>query len=168
LIAPTFQFSMSSLYLIPVNGVVELSQRVSGDGIIMFRSSELNRASASSHAMLNLLAEDSAIVLHISFRREEDAIVFNARNSAGCWLTEKRISFGDRLKGNNHTVTVFDHGDRYQIAFNGRTGHYFTKQIRADVAFLQYSVDTGHQALLSGPVVAETYVDLSALVKGLN
>ncbi|KAF8127082.1 concanavalin A-like lectin/glucanase domain-containing protein [Mycena galopus ATCC 62051] len=153
-------------YLIPVNNNV-VCQRVSGDGIILFRSSELNLASPANHTSLNLLAENNDIVLHIDFRCDEDAIVFNARNSEG-WLREERISFGDKLKGNNHTVTVYDHGDRYQIAFNGRTGHYFRKQIRGDVVSLQYLVDTGHQALFSVPVVAETYVDLSALVKGLD
>ncbi|KAJ7690387.1 hypothetical protein B0H17DRAFT_936144, partial [Mycena rosella] len=116
---------------------------------------------------LNLVAENNDIVLHISFRRDENAIVVNARSSAG-WLSEERTSFGNKLEGNNYTVTVYDHGDRYQIAFNGRTGHYFTKQIQADVAALQYFVDLGHQTLLSDPVVAEHYVDLSALVKGLD
>jgi hypothetical protein len=158
---------MSSLYLIPVNNTVGLSQRVRADGIVIFRSSQLNVASPACRTSLNLLSENNDIVLHIGFRRDENAIVFNACSSAG-WLSEERTSFGDKFEGNNYTVTVYDHGDRYQIAFNGKTGHYFTKRIRADVASLQYFVDMGHQALLSDPVVAENYVDLSALVKGLN
>jgi hypothetical protein len=158
---------MASLTLVSVNKTVHLGHSIKADGIIIFRSSQLNMSSTVNNTSLNLLSNNGDIVLHIGFRRVENVIVFNAFRS-GNWLNEERITFGERLRGNNHTVAIYDHCDNYQILFNGKTGQYFKKQLLTEGTSLQYLVNAGQDPLFSDPVVAETYVNWAALVAGLN
>jgi Galactoside-binding lectin len=157
---------MASIHLIPVNSAVPLSHPISADGIVIFRSPQLDLLASPSRTALNLLAQNGDIVLHIGFRHDQNLIVFNAFHNN--WLSQESIPFGTRLNGQNHTITVIDHGDRYQIAFNGITGYYFKKQINAPATSLQYVVDAGHKSLFSIPVVGEAYTNLAALLPGLN
>jgi len=161
---------MTTLNLIPVNKTVKLSNSIHTDGIIIFRSSQLNRSmdNHEAHAGLYLVADNKDVVLHIGFRRDEDVIIFNARMSSGKWLRADRIPLGNRLLGKNHTVTVYDHGDNFQILFNGKTGHSFKKQLQGQVSSLMYDVGNDKIPLFSDPLVAETYDNFAALVVGIN
>ena len=163
--SPTETVTMASLNLIPVSKTVHLGQSIKPDGFIIFRSSQLNIGPTINHTSLNLLSDNSDIVLHIVFRRVENVIGFNASRS-GNWFNEEQITFGERLRGHNHTVAIYDHGDNYQILFNGKTGHYFKKPIRAEASSLQYNA--GQDPHFSDPIVAETYVNWTALVSGLD
>jgi len=160
---------MTTLNLIPVNKTVKLSHSIKTNGIIMFRSSQLNRSKGNhkAHAGLDLVAGNKDVLLHIGFRRDQNVIIFNARTSYGQWLREERISFRNRLRGKNHTVTVCDHGNNFQILFNGKPGHTFTKQLRGQVSSLRYTVGNGEVPLFSDPVVAETSDNFTALVVGI-
>ena len=156
---------MANLHFVPLGKTVHLGHSIKPDGIIIFRSSQLNMCSTADHTHLNLLSNNSDIVLHISLRPVQNEIAFNARSSDN-WLTEEKIAFGDRLRGHNHTVAIYDHGDNYQILFNGKTGHYFKKQLLAEASSLQYVA--GRDPLFSDPIAAETYTNLATLVAGLN
>jgi hypothetical protein len=161
---------MTTLNLIPVNKTVKLSHSIKTDGIIIFRSSQLNRSRSDhkAHAGLDLVADNKDVLLHIGFRPDEDVIIFNARTSSGQWLREARIPFQNRLRGKNHTVTVYDHGDNFQILFNGKTGYTFRKQLPGHVSSLRCDVGKNQVPLFSDPVVAETYHNFAALLVGID
>ena len=163
-----FTFTMTSLYLININQSINLSDPIKVDEIVIFRTPKLNLTSSGVHiddASLNLLARNGDTLLHIGFRPLENVIVFNCCK-ANAWLHEERVSFGDKLNGKNHTVTIHDHGDLYQILANGSTIHYFKKQLLGEASALQYL--SGQALLFSDPIVVETYTNWAALIPCLE
>ncbi|KAJ3498106.1 hypothetical protein NLJ89_g10262 [Agrocybe chaxingu] len=147
-------------YQIGINSTAKLVVPVTNDGIVIFRSSELNvnqnvpgGGLKVNNTSLNLLANDGSYLLHIGFRLVANTIVFNSRKPDGTWLQEKFVS------------SAVDH-------FTGPTGipptviHY-TKQIAGAASTLLYKVDEGEASLFSSTVAAETYTNLAALIPNL-
>jgi hypothetical protein len=145
---------MNHFYILPRDATVRLNGKIRPGSSVTFVSGELN-LSSSSRTSLNLVAQNNDTALHIGFRYDEGAIVFNSRDSNG-WMQEQRIPFGDRLDGETHTVTVIDNMDAYQICFNGEFGFDYRKQIFAEATAIQYAVDNGHQSLFSDPMEVQT------------
>ena len=145
---------------------VDLVDPITTDGIVIFRSSELNLIPSADHTNINLFGADGSIILCIGTRRVKDVIVLNSRTASGTWLTEQLIQFSGSFDGQNHTITVYDHGDRYQVLTNGTTRIYYDKQLKGDVTAIDYSVFPGETSIFSHNLAVETYNNFAALVPG--
>ncbi|KDR68111.1 hypothetical protein GALMADRAFT_105184 [Galerina marginata CBS 339.88] len=160
-IAPSVGF-----YQIPLSRTINLDEPVKTDGIVMFRSSILNLDPTTASTWIDLLGSGGDIILHISFRLLENVIVFNSRPAHGEWLNESRVNLTGSFIGQNYTVTVFDHGDRYQVLTNGRTKSYYYKQLKGDVTAVSYNTNVGQTSIFSDTIAAQTYNSFAALVPG--
>ncbi|KAF9525370.1 Galectin-3 [Crepidotus variabilis] len=153
-----------------LNQTATLPEPVKVDGIIIFRSSEVNmnnlQNGESDNTSLNLLNANEDNMLHISIRRLQNAIVFTTMSNGGGWGPEERVELKGRFDGPNSTIAIFNHPDMYQIIANGRTIHYFKKRIQGDVVKIRYGTNTGQPSVFSDPIAVETYKDWAALVPG--
>jgi hypothetical protein len=154
------QVSYQQTYVLPEPSTI--------GGIIIFRSSllEPDNGPANDGTTLNLINKGGDIMLHLSFRPYANIIVFNTRPAKGRWgHPEERVSFqGQFDRGKNITIIIYEHPDRYQVLFNGKTGLYFNKRIYGDTYSIMY--EGRPETCFSDTIAFETYANWAALVSG--
>lgn len=157
-------------YLLPLTKTVALKKEFTADGIIFFQSTtlDLNPSKTGTNTIdntaFNLLSPEEDFLLHISFRRAENAIVFNSRTVNGDWGAEERVTLKGRFVGPDNTVTVYDHGDRFQILIDFHTAHYYTKRIKKNTTSVSYTINPNQTSPFSDPVAVQTYSSLAKMV----
>jgi Galactoside-binding lectin len=138
-------------FLLNIKGKTTLNEPLKPNGIIVFQSGSLDLKPSPNlgptgidNTAINLLSVKDDILLHISIRRRENAIVFNTCPNGGGWGQEERVplkgAFTDRR---DPTITVYDHPDRLQIMCDYKTVHYYNKRIRDSVAKVSYGINEG-------------------------
>jgi hypothetical protein len=154
--------------IIKLGTTIPLKKEFKADGIVVFQSAKLDlNPSASDHnafdnTALNCFNGDE-ILLHMGFRRCQNAIVFNSfLNNA--WGPEERIPLKDAFKGPDCTVMIYDHGDRFQILFNYHTVKYYNKRSAKNVTALRYDMQPNQISLFSDPVAVNTYSSMAKMV----
>ncbi|KAF9533284.1 hypothetical protein CPB83DRAFT_758032 [Crepidotus variabilis] len=155
---------------VPLNQITTLPEPVKVDGILIFRSFDLNMYASLSgkgdYTLLDLLNAGGDVMLHISVRCCQNAIVFNTSTKNTGWGPEEIVELKGHFEGFNTTVAIYNHPDMFQIITNGRTAHYFKKRIQGDVAKLSYFTAEGLPSFFSDPIAVETFKDWGALVPG--
>ncbi|KAH6891848.1 galectin-2 [Coprinopsis sp. MPI-PUGE-AT-0042] len=131
------------LYHLSPNTKVQLQSAFKAESIAIIRSSKLAFDAS----------QDGDTALHISIRPKEQVVVFNTRVKDGAFGPEERISFNDRFKNPNPTITVYDHGDRFQVLFDYATVKYFNKRSEKDVAAILYAA---YQRIFRKPICLQT------------
>lgn len=128
-------------YLLPANGTVELKSPVGAQGIITFQSAslDLTRGPKDDNTSVSI-KNGKEILLAISVRCFQSAIVFNNMTADGKWGVEVWKELSGAFVGPNYNIMIIDHDDRYQILFSNRTIHYFTKRSPNKVDTVQYSL----------------------------
>nr|3WG1_A Chain A, Galactoside-binding lectin [Cyclocybe aegerita]3WG1_B Chain B, Galactoside-binding lectin [Cyclocybe aegerita]3WG3_A Chain A, Galactoside-binding lectin [Agrocybe cylindracea]3WG3_B Chain B, Galactoside-binding lectin [Agrocybe cylindracea] len=165
--------SAVNIYNISAGASVDLAAPVTTGDIVTFFSSALNLsagAGSPNNTALNLLSENGAYLLHIAFRLQENVIVFNSRQPNAPWLVEQRVSnVANQFigSGGKAMVTVFDHGDKYQVVINEKTVIQYTKQISGTTSSLSYNSTEG-TSIFSTVVEAVTYTGLAKLAAALE
>nr|2ZGS_A Chain A, Anti-tumor lectin [Cyclocybe aegerita]2ZGS_B Chain B, Anti-tumor lectin [Cyclocybe aegerita] len=155
-----------NIYNISAGTSVDLAAPVTTGDIVTFFSSALNLnagAGNPNNTTANLFAENGAYLLHIAFRLQENVIIFNSRQPDGPWLVEQRVSdVANQFAGidGKAMVTVFDHGDKYQVVINEKTVIQYTKQISGLTSSLSYNA-TEETSIFSTVVEAVTYTGLA-------
>ncbi|KAF8462358.1 concanavalin A-like lectin/glucanase domain-containing protein [Kalaharituber pfeilii] len=156
------------LYILSLDKIITLRRAVQPDGIIIFqspsvdlRTTDAGTAGTMDCSNLNLLNHSDDILLHMSFRRQENTIVFNTRRN-GKWESEEREVLTGVASGGVTNVMVYDHGDRYQILIDGRTVHYFTKRYHEPATQVRYCKNP-QGLLLSDPIVVKQFQNLGQL-----
>jgi hypothetical protein len=112
----------------------------------------------------NLLDKAGDILLHISFRRPENAIVFNTCPKNGGWGKEERVTLSGTFIGADTTVTVYDHGNRYQILIDYHTVHYYEKRINQPTSCVSYTINENQTPPFSNPIAVSTYSSLAKIM----
>ncbi|CAA7264390.1 unnamed protein product [Cyclocybe aegerita] len=159
--------SVVHIYSISAGSSVDLAASATTGDIVTFISSALNlnvSAGSPNNSSLNLLAENGAYLLHIAFRLGENVIVFNSRQPDAPWLVEQRVSnVANQFTGldGKAMVTVFDHGDKYQVVINETTVIQYVKQITSPTKTLSYQGGEG-TSIFSPEIEAVTYTSLAA------
>ncbi|KAH6911549.1 galectin-2 [Coprinopsis sp. MPI-PUGE-AT-0042] len=152
------------LYHLPANGKVQLESAFKAESIAIIRSSKLAFNPSQGAAIFNFDSEDHDTVLHISIRPRDHVVVFNSRVRDGTWGPEERITFDARFKDVNPTITVYDHGDRFQILFDYTTVKYYNKRNEKDVAAIVYGVDETRGLAFSEMLTVDVYASFAELV----
>ncbi|KAF9236893.1 galectin, partial [Melanogaster broomeanus] len=152
-------------YTLKLGGDVGLNVDLTTDGIITFRSASHDVSSGSSgdQTSVNLNDSDGNRVLHLSFRRSQNLIVFNHKKN-GTWGTEERVALGGKFFKPDTTVMVYDHGDRFQILIDYRTVHYFTKRITASVRSVSYFCNQGQTPVFSNTMQVIAYSSMGIIM----
>ncbi|KAA8893847.1 galectin [Sphaerosporella brunnea] len=156
-------------YLLNLDQTVKLSQEFKPDGIIVFHSAilDLNPSKTGTSEIDNTainLKHGNDILLHISIRRKENAVVFNSKTANGNWGAEERIVLKGAFSGPNTTITVYNHGDRFQILFDYHTVHYYNKRIQANADNVSYNRNPDQTPPFSNPLAFSTYSSLAKMV----
>ncbi|KAH7917729.1 galectin [Leucogyrophana mollusca] len=151
------------LYLLPITTAVTLKNEFKAEGIVDFQSAklDLNPSSAGPNQIdntsVNLLSAKNDNLLHISIRRAENAIVFNAHEVDKDWGKEERVPLKGAFVGPDTVITVVDHGDRYQILTDYHTVHYFNKRISGNVNQLSYQINKNQISPFSDTLACQVY-----------
>lgn len=145
-------------YLVPVNGAVTLQKAIEPGGIVVFQSAswEWDSSRINDQTSVNILAGDDHL-LHISMRQGQNAIVFNSRTANGAWGIEERKPLQGAFVTPSASITVCDHGDRYQILFSFQTVHYYVKRIKANTTHVSYHINPRQTSPFSDLLVVSTY-----------
>lgn len=131
--------------LVHIGGTVKPKNEFKEGGIVVFRSTTLDLIPAPSgndNTNINIMHGES-FLLHISIRRRENTFVLNSIHANdNCWGPEVRKPLVGAFQGKHTTVTVYDHGDRFQILIDNHTLHYYMKKIPGTADSFSYNVDT--------------------------
>jgi Galactoside-binding lectin len=152
------------LYHAAVNTPVQLASPFVPESIAIIRSTSLAAINGSQNAAFNLLSDAGDILLHITIRATEQVIVLNSQVKNGEWGAEERISLADRFKGPNPTITIYNHGDRFQILFDYVTVKYFTKRIDKTATSIAYNADEAKGLLFSNVVTVDVLASFAELI----
>ncbi len=139
-------------------------------GIIIFRSSVIELDDrASDGTSLNLLNKGGDIMLHLNFRPYRNVVVFNTHPARGGRGREEAVNIRGWFEGGrNVTVAVYEHPNRYQILFNGKTAHYYDKRIHGDACSIMYGGSHSERPCFSNPIAFDIYTNWAALVPRSN
>jgi len=98
---------------------------------------------------IRLYNDKGDVILEISIRRAQNAVVFNAQAKESVldgWGQPESIPlsmFNPSPSTSGLTILVCDRGDKYQILFNLSTVHYFVKRFRGPATSVEY-LDKSH------------------------
>jgi hypothetical protein len=121
------------------NGVrVPLQTPFKAESIAIIRSSKLAFSPNQGVTGFSLVGANNNLHLRMGFRPREDAVVLNHAKD-GYWGTvEEKIPLAGKFKNANPTITICDHGDRFQVLFDNVSAIYFKKRIEGDVIAISY------------------------------
>ncbi|KAI5782024.1 galectin [Peziza echinospora] len=161
----------ATFYILCLGSTIPIKPEFKKDNLIYFNSAtlDLNPTKTGTNTIdnsaVNLISSKNDTLLHISIRRTENAVVFNTKPNNAGWGTEERIVLkGTFTKGNNATITVYDHGDRYQILFDGKTVHYYKKRIEDNATQVSYTINKDVAQVFSRELGVTTFPSLPTWV----
>ena len=150
--------SLKDEQYISLNSRTHLSLPLTKDSLVILHSQELNLRPEHQvrldNTSINFYNEEGDNLLHISFRRVRNQIVFNSRLVSSDWGQEEKVALSGIFLRDDTYIVVYDHGDRYQILIDGRTVHYFTKRKRGDGIEVGYLINDG----MKYPIFSHTLV----------
>jgi Galactoside-binding lectin len=152
------------LYHLFANKTVQLTSPFRAESIAIIRSTKLAFAPSQNATGINFVSAAGNILLHISIRPGSNAVVFNSKLKDGAWGPEEHITFNGRFKDPNPSITVYDHGDRFQVLFDFATVIYYKKRISEDATTVAYNVDAAKGLGFSDPLTVEVVGSLGDLI----
>ena len=156
-------------YLLPITKTVTLKSEFKAEDIIVFQSAKLDLTPSTGpgidNTAVNILDAAGDVLLHVSIRRKEDAIVLNSKPADGPWGTEERVPLKG-LFGNvpNTTISVYDHGDRFQVLIDYKTIYYFVKRIQKNGTAVLYSINPDQISPFSDTLAVTTYDSFANII----
>ena len=155
-------------FILQVGAVVYFRKKITSDGIIILRSSTVDLFNSGPNTAINLLNTSGQLILHISFRRDENVIVFNTHRR-GRWEVEERVGFQASFTSEDGhiqpspSIAICDHGDRFQVMINYHTIHYFMKRFLDNAAAISYQSE--NKSLFSDNLDVNVYPSLANLLQ---
>ncbi|KAI9454510.1 hypothetical protein HD554DRAFT_2043017 [Boletus coccyginus] len=166
---------MSTSYTLDVGKEVYLKGGdITTDGIIAFWPVSYDETPDLKHGIdntnLNLRDNDGNVLLHISFRRAENAIVFNTKKVGVGWGQEERVPLDGKIAtpASNTAIMVFDFGNHYQILIDYRSVHSYNKRLAGkNVRSISYGVNPGQTPVFGNRMQVVTYSSLELIMDQL-
>jgi hypothetical protein len=90
---------------------------------------------------VNLLSAEGHELLHVSVRRAENQLCFNARMANSAWGKEERVPLYGVFQQTDTTISVRIDKDAYVVLIDGKIRHTFTKRIDKEVKGVIYRCD---------------------------
>ena len=130
---------------VSLNERTELSLPLRTGSLVVLHSHQLNPTPEPQayidNTNLNIYNEEGSNILHISFRRAENEIVFNTAPEGNNWEQEERVPLSGKLRRNDTYVIVWDQGDYYQVFIDGFNAKRFTKRYGGNGVAVSYEVN---------------------------
>ncbi|KAG1877915.1 hypothetical protein DFJ58DRAFT_753215 [Suillus subalutaceus] len=146
---------------------------ITTDGIIAFWPVSYDETPDLKHGIdntnLNLQDNNKNLLLHISFRRPENAIVFNTMQTRVGWGTEERVPLDGKIStpASNTAIMVFDFGSHYHILIDYRTVHSYKKRLPGNVRSVSYHVNLGQNPVFGKRMQVVTYSSMELIMDQL-
>lgn len=99
---------------------------------------------------VNVRSAEHDILLHVSFRRAENQIVFNSRETNGNWGPEERVSLQGVFNKTDVTIAIRLENDRYEVLINDSIIHTYKKRIIKDARAVSYECNS--QSVFADPI----------------
>lgn len=147
---------------------IKLASEFKQGGIVVFQSTTLNLAppaKESDNTGINIQRGEN-ILLHISIRRRERLLLFSSKPAGGDWSAMEGGPLKGAFYGSQPSITVYDHGDRFQILTDYDTNYYFIKKITGiadSFSYLAYNSPT-IPSPLSDPLFVTIYGSFEGMV----
>ena len=157
-------------YLLPITQTVTLKTPFKAENIIVFQSAKLDLTPSPGpgidNTAVNILDALGDVLLHVSIRRKEDAIVLNSKPANGPWGTEERVPLKGLFVSDapNTTITVYDHGDRFQVLIDYKTIYYFVKRIKENGNAVLYYINPDQVSPFSDTLAVTTYDSFANII----
>ena len=156
-------------YLLPITESVTLKSEFKAENIIVFQSATLdlgpNTGTGGDNTHVDINSTDGDVLLTVAIRRAENAIVLNSKPADGSWGKEERVKLeGLFVNGLNTTITVYDHGDRFQVLIDYNTIHYFVKRIQKNGTAVSYLINANSSSPFSDTLAVTTYDSLANII----
>jgi Galactoside-binding lectin len=152
------------LYHLTPGAPSKLATPFAPESIAILRSAKLGFAATQNATVVNVETDAGDILLHISLRPKENVVVFNTRVAGGNWAAEERIPLADRFKNANPSITIYNHGDRFQVLFDYVTVKYFNKRIDKVGTVIAYNADEASGLAFSKVVTLDVHASFAELV----
>ncbi|KAF8550246.1 hypothetical protein OG21DRAFT_1514251 [Imleria badia] len=164
---------MSTSYTLDISTQVYLRADVTTDGIIAFwpvaydRTPDPNKGIDNTN--LSLWDNHSNVLLTISFRRVENAIVFNTNTVGKGWGKEERVPLDGKIAtpASKTAIMVFDFGNHYHILIDYRTVHSYNKRLTGNVRSVSYGVNPGQIPVFGNRMQVVTYSSMELIMDQL-
>ena len=155
-------------YLLPVHQTVALKKEFRAGNIMVFRSAKLDLTPSTrwdlDNTSVNIMSASNDYLLHISIRRAHNSIVFNSKRANGSWDRDERITLeGLFVNGLHTTITVYDHGDRFQVLIDYNTVHYYVKRFQGNGTDVLYECDID-VSVFSDTLAVTTYDSFANII----
>lgn len=125
---------------------MKFDKAVTSGSLIEFLSRTYDRLpdtkAAIDNTSLNLLSAEGDHLLHISVRRAENQLCFNATLESEKWGPEERVPLYGVFEQTDAKVTVSIKDSNYVVSVDGRPVHTFAKRIDKDVKGVTYRTNS--------------------------
>jgi hypothetical protein len=127
-------------------------QQLGTDSVIIVKSPTVDLTLPSTRGsdmtQLSITNEAGDTVFHISIRRTQGVIIFNAKPASGQWGPEVKVPLERRFKENDEaTILIHDQGEGYEIFTDWTHVQWFEKRIKATVPkAIHYGLSDGQEA----------------------
>jgi hypothetical protein len=91
---------------------------------------------------INILSADGDYLVHISFRRAEDQIVFNSHEAGSPWGDEEHVSLAGVFNKTDVTIAIRLEDTLYQVYVNDSIVHTYNKRIIKDAQAVSYEANS--------------------------
>ena len=157
-------------YLLPITESVTLNSEFKAENIIVFQSAKLdlgpNTGTGFDNTHVDINSADGDVLLTVAIRRAANAIILNSKPVDGSWGTEEKVTLEGRFvsDGLNTTITVYDHGDRFQVLIDYNTIHYFVKRIEKNGTAVSYGIHPNSSSPFSDTLAVTTYDSFASII----
>ncbi|TFK23495.1 fungal lectin Cgl3 in complex with Chitotriose [Coprinopsis marcescibilis] len=145
-------------YIVKANETILFDKEFKAEGIMMLQSARLDTSSSTGSAAIELVSAPGNTLLQIAFRPYENIITFNHRPLGGMWGPELAIPFQGQFQDIlEPSVTIYDHGDRYQILVDYKTVFYFYKRLRENATAVRFIRENSRHPLFAEALGVNVY-----------
>lgn len=143
-----------------IDNPVALNGAFGEDSVIVFKSpvfhnkGSITSANNSDNTSINFLSDSGSVLLHISLRVAQNAIVLNTRPHGGGWGPEERLTLSTSFTSPEPMITVYNRGRDFKITL-GSAVHYYKRRINELATKLAYGINAGQNIpIFSNPLPA--------------
>lgn len=154
---------------LPLHSNLEFQKQLKPDSVILLESDyvDLSKPAVGVDMTQISITDDAGnTVFHISIRRGQGQIIFNAKVK-GSWGEEERINLDHRFRASEEgaTILIHDQGDGYEVWIDWVHALWFAKRVKNAVPkAISYGLaDENGTAVLADDIEVRTYPSMRAL-----
>ncbi|KAJ5173461.1 uncharacterized protein N7500_001392 [Penicillium coprophilum] len=153
---------------LPLYGNLRFQQTLKTDSVILLESSSVDPIKPDDGVdmtQISIMDAEKDIILHISIRRAQGEIIFNAK-IGGSWGPEKRIDIDRRFSSKDGaTILIHDQGEGFEVSIDWVHAIWFEKRAQGRTPqSIQYDIHSKDgTSALSEDLEVRTYPSMKAL-----